>query len=91
MPTRKVIKVIDGDTLKVDTKIRGTNKVRVNKIDTPEKGQSGYGKAKGITKRMVEGKNVVIEAVAKDKYGRLIANVYKDGKSLRARLKRQGF
>jgi endonuclease YncB( thermonuclease family) len=45
-------------------------------------------KATEITKRMIEGKNVTLEPVAKDDYGRLVANVYQDGKSVRARLKR---
>ena len=40
---------------------------------------------------MVKGKNVTIEPVAKDEYGRLVANVYRNGKSVRAGLKRQGF
>ena len=87
----QVKKVFDGDTFKIDRTIRGTNRIRLNKVDTPEKGRPGHQKATAITKRMIENKKVTIEPVAKDKYGRLIANVYKDGKSVRARLKRQGF
>lgn len=87
----RVEKVYDGDTIKIDRKIRGTNRVRINKVDTPEKGRPGFRKAADVTKRMVNGKKVTIEPVVKDKFGRLIANVYKDGKSVRARLKRQGF
>ena len=87
----RVEKVVDGDTFKIDRKIRGTNKIRIKDIDTPERSHPGYQKATGITKRMIEGKNVTIEPVAKDKYNRIIANVYKDGKSVKARLKRQGF
>ncbi len=93
MPKRnvKVEKVFDGDTFKIDRKIRGADRVRINNIDTPEKGQPGYRKATEITKRMIEDKIVTIDPVAKDRYGRLIANVYKNGKSVSARLKRQGF
>jgi len=86
-----VKKVYDGDTVKIDRKIFGTDKIRLNKIDTPERGSPGYRKATNITKRMVDGKRISVEPVTKDKYGRLIANIYKDGKSVRARLKRQGF
>ena len=51
----KVTKVIDGDTFQIDGKIQGTNRVRVNKIDTPEKGRPGSNIAREIAQRMIEG------------------------------------
>lgn len=87
----KVQEVFDGDTFRIDRKIRGTDRIRLNKINTPEKGRPGSRRATNITKRMIEGKTVTIDPVAKDEYGRLIANVYINGNSVRLRLKRQGF
>ena len=43
---RKVKRAIDGDTLEVGTKIRGTNYIRIAGIDTPERGEIGYTSAK---------------------------------------------
>jgi len=82
----KVQKVFDSDTFRIDRKIRGTDRIRLNKINTPEKGRPGSGRATNITKRMIEGKMVTIDPVTEDKYGRLIANVYKNGNGVRLRL-----
>lgn len=52
----KVQKVFDGDTFRIDRKIRGTDRIRLNKINAPEKGRPGPRRAANITKRMIEGK-----------------------------------
>ena len=88
----KVTRVKDGDTFKIDQKIRKTDWVRIAGVDTPEKGQAGFRKAKEFTKRQIEDKPVTLDIKGKDKYGRLMANMYNpQGKSIGKKLKRQGW
>ncbi|MED3677091.1 MULTISPECIES: thermonuclease family protein [Bacillus] len=94
----KLIKVIDGDTIKV--KIQGkTKNVRYLLIDTPETkkpnsciqpfGKSAYEENKKIISRG----NIELEfdkGEKTDKYGRLLAYVYTDGVSVQEKLLNAG-
>ncbi|MFY8021700.1 MAG: thermonuclease family protein, partial [Bacteroidia bacterium] len=51
-------------------------------IDCPEKGQEFSKKAKDFTYQFCIGKTVVAELLNTDKYGRYIANIIVEGKSL---------
>lgn len=92
------VEVIDGDTIKV--KINGRKEtVRFLLVDTPELHHERYGKqplseeAKRFTAQMIHsGKTVVLEKDVdeRDKYGRLLAYVYVDGKSVQEALLKQG-
>jgi len=74
----KVVGVIDGDTINVIADGRQV-KVRLSKIDAPEKAQ-GYGQAaKQHLSNMVYGKYVRIVENGYDKYGRLLGEVFVDG------------
>jgi len=46
MVKRKVTKIIDGDTFKIDRPARGSNYIRISDKDAPEKGQRGFATAK---------------------------------------------
>ncbi len=81
----KVVKIVDGDTIKV--KIGGsTETVRLIGVDTPETVHPNrpveyFGKeASAFTKRMANGKSVRLEddpeCTNRDKYGRLLRYVY---------------
>ena len=83
--SEKVTQIVDGDT------IHTTNhKIRLSLVDTPEKGEDGYAKAAMYTARMCpEGSWITIDQDDKqptDVYGRMLANVYCDGKSLNSAL-----
>lgn len=78
-------RVIDGDTLRC-----GRERVRIQGVDTPEKGQPGYEAAKERLRELTKGKRLHIERVAKDKYGRTVAKVTVDGEDVGKRLKREG-
>lgn len=93
---RKVIRVVDGDTIILD----GQERVRLIGVDTPEtvhpsKPVEYFGKeASAFTKRMVEGKNIKLafDQQKKDKYDRLLAYVYlEDGTFLNAEIIKQGY
>lgn len=82
----KVIKVYDGDTITIATKIYDDPickfNVRINGVDTAEmKGSSGNAKKMGILAKdkmteLLLGKVVRLEEVSFEKYGRLLAKVY---------------
>jgi len=73
--TGKVVAVADGDTVTV---LRdGTEvKIRLHGVDTPEKAQAFGEQAKRFTSEMVSGKQVRVEVVTRDKYGRTVGKVH---------------
>lgn len=71
-----VISILDGDTIEV-LHNNHAERIRLNGIDCPEKGQA-YGKrAKQAASELVFGKEVTLETHGLDKYGRTITE--KDG------------
>jgi len=81
----KVTKIIDGDTFLTD---RRKNPVRLAAVDTPEKRQPGYQKAKKSLEKLILNQEVFIETVARDKYGRSVANVEVGKKSVNKTMQR---
>lgn len=85
-----VVKVSDGDTITV---LRGFQQVRIRfyGIDAPEKGQA-YGKA---AKRhlifLVANRNVEIEPVTQDRYGRTVALVFADDTNINQKMVEDGY
>ena len=82
-----VSEIIDGDTFNVKNGWKWNEKkgdtVRPTGYDTPEKGESGYEQAKQKLKDLILGKTVDIKsAKIVDQWGRLVADVYYNGKSL---------
>jgi endonuclease YncB( thermonuclease family) len=84
-----VVGVADGDTITVlhDEK---QAKIRLYGIDCPERGQAFGKKAKQFTSNMVFQKTVSVEEITRDRYGRTVALVYLDDKSLNEALIRAG-
>lgn len=86
MPRKeKVIKIIDGDTFMTDKR---KNPIRLANIDTPEKRQPGYQEANQELKNLIAGQEVSIDTVARDKYGRSIANIKLGTKSVNKTMKK---
>ncbi|MFO8084826.1 MAG: thermonuclease family protein [Desulfobacterales bacterium] len=88
--TGKVVGVSDGDTVTVLVN-KTQVKVRLYGIDCPEGGQDFGRRAKQFTSGMVFGKNVTLEIHDTDRYGRSVANVIVDGKSLNEELVNAGY
>lgn len=87
MPRKeRVTKVIDGDTLKTASR---KNPVRLANVNAPEKGQRGYAGAKTRLANLVKGEEVLVDTVARDRYGRSVAKVYKDGKSVNKQMQKR--
>jgi len=69
-----VTKIIDGDT--IETSVR-KKPIRVEGMDTPEKGQPGYSEAKKALTKLLQDEKVTVTPVATDVYGRTVAKVKK--------------
>src|SRR5215831_10594859 len=86
-----VISVLDGDTIEVLHNTRA-ERVRLNGIDCPEKGQPYGKKAKQAASALVFGKQVTLKTYGLDKYGRTIADVLlPDGTNVNHELVKQGW
>ena len=71
---------MDGDTIRVRYG-RKDEAVRLLRIDTPERGRQGYREATEAMRKLVVGKEVVLEfetpgVEERDRYGRLLAYVF---------------
>lgn len=86
-----VVSVLDGDTIEV---LHGgtAERIRLQGIDCPEKGQAFGQRAKQATSDLAFGKRVNIVTHGLDKYGRTIGNVIMSGgRKLNYELVRQGW
>ena len=84
----KVAKVIDGDTFTTGSRKRP---VRLANVNAPEKGSQGAAAATQALRDIIGGQNVSIETVARDKYGRSVANVRVGNRSVNAAMRRRGY
>ena len=74
-----VTRVIDGDTFLTKSRKRS---VRLADVDAPERGKSGSVKATQKLKRLIQGKKVEVQTVARDVFGRAVAKVKVGNKSV---------
>jgi len=95
----KVERVIDGDTIVIDTQgghenlSRGGESVRLLGINSPERGEVGFEEAKEFLEMVILGKEVELEfGIPKyDKYNRLLAYVYRDNANVNLEMVEEGF
>jgi len=80
----KVTKVIDGDTFETSSR---KNPVRLANVDAPERGEPGAAQATVELKKLIQGQEVTIDTVARDKYGRAVAKVKVGRKSVNKAMK----
>ena len=85
----RVVKVFDGDTIEVlvgDERRR----IRLAGIDAPERGQPWSQRSRQALAARVVGKQVRINAVDTDRYGRIVGEVYADDVCVNCELTRAG-
>jgi micrococcal nuclease len=95
----RVLRVVDGDTIKVRLDDGRTERVRYIGIDTPESVkpdtpvQCFAKKASHYNASLVAGRSVTLrmDAEARDRYGRLLAYVYTDGRFVNRELVARGY
>ena len=82
----KVINVVDGDTIDalVDLgfKVQIMQRLRLTRVDTPERTQPGYAAARDFVRGLVEGKEVTITTHKVSKWGYFLADVVIDGRDV---------
>lgn len=86
-----VTRVADGDTLTLVDGDKKRYRVRFFGIDSPESAQSMGRKAGQVLGQMVMRKNVRVEIVNKDHYGRYVGKVYLDGLYVNLEMVRLGY
>ncbi len=85
----KVIAVMDGDTIMVLREGKRV-KVRLANIDAPEKAQEFGMESRQALLGMVQKRQVHVNSQAMDQYGRMVAEISVDGRSVNAEQVRRG-
>ena len=86
----RVVAIIDGDTLTV-LRDRQQVRIRLHGIDTPERRQPFYARARQLAGALAHEESVRVEPTDVDRYGRTVAVVIlPDGRSLNEELVRAG-
>ena len=83
-----VTRVIDGDTFMTCSR---KNPVRLANVNAPEKDSQGAWAATQALRNLIQGQIVAIETVARDKYGRSVANIRVGNRSVNAAMRRKGY
>ncbi len=78
--TAKVISVIDGNTLEVESGLKEKYIIMLAGIDSPELHQEYGEKAKKLLEKLALKKNVTVKFVGKDRWGNYLAEVIIEGK-----------
>ena len=86
----RVVRVFDGDTIEILLEGDVRRRVRLAGIDTPEHGQPWSNRARQALTERVAGKEVRINEVDVDRYGRTIGEVYADDVCVGCELVREG-
>ncbi|MBL8823087.1 MAG: thermonuclease family protein [Planctomycetia bacterium] len=74
--TCKVVGITDGDTIVVLDSEKQQHKIRLEGIDAPEKSQPFGSKSKDALSTLIMGKDVTIRWSKKDRYGRILGDVF---------------
>ena len=89
--TAEVVAVLDGDTIEVLHNGKA-QRIRLQGIDCPEKGQPYGNNAKQATSALVFALEVTLQIHGKDKYGRILADVLlADGTNVNYTLVKEGW
>ena len=83
----RVTKVIEGDTFETGSR---KNPVRLADVDVPEKGRPGAAQAREKLRDLIEGEEVRIDTVARDKHGHSVARVYRGRESVNKKMQAEG-
>lgn len=78
----KVVRIADGDTITVLDDEKHQFRIRLNGIDAPESGQPMGAKSKQALSEKIFSKQVVVKTHGKDKYKRIIGDVFLDNRNI---------
>lgn len=77
----RVSYIYDGDTVQLE---QNKTRVRLWGIDAPEKGSPGADAARNALIKLVDGKRVEILPIDKDRYGRTVGRIFRNGQDISA-------
>ncbi len=84
------IRVVDGDTIRA--RVDGEEiKIRLVDIDAPEIGQPFGDKSKNFLNKLLYDKKVTLLAEGKDRYGRVLGNIFSNQSNVNAMMVKFGF
>ena len=86
----RVSNISDGDSLWVKTSKGERLKIRISQIDAPEICQAWGQDSKGALAQRLEGKQLKVELLRKDMYGRSLARIVVDGDDVGAEMVSSG-
>ena len=84
--TFQVQRIIDGDTLDLETGVR----VRLLGINTPETSMQFYQEAKTFLESLVQNQSIKVESYGTDKYSRTLAHIFLNDKNINKEILQQG-
>jgi endonuclease YncB( thermonuclease family) len=87
----RVVKVSDGDTVHVVDLGGHRAKIRLGGIDAPESDQLFGGKSKRNLQRLISASSVEVEYRKKDRYGRIVGKLIKDGVDINLQQVKDGY
>ena len=88
--TGRVVKVTDGDTVRVLDASKTEHKVRLAGIDAPETNQAFGQKSKEALSALVAGQQVEVNWHKRDRYGRKVGKIIDDGRDVNLAQVRNG-
>jgi endonuclease YncB( thermonuclease family) len=88
--TGDVVKIADGDTLTLLTADKEQVKIRLAEIDTPERKQPYYQKAKQALADRVFRETIAVEIIDWDRYGRAVGKISLNGEHVNAWMVAEG-
>jgi endonuclease YncB( thermonuclease family) len=87
----RVVRVTDGDTVVLLDSDKAEHKIRLAGIDAPETGQEFGTKAKQHLLALVGGDPVTVAWQKRDRYGRIVGKLVRDGTDVNLAMVRAGF
>jgi endonuclease YncB( thermonuclease family) len=85
----EVVRVIDGDTLRMSWNGREAT-VRLSQIDAPEDGQPWGAQSRDALARLVAGRDLAVITEGADTYGRTLVTLFADGENINAEMVKSG-
>ena len=89
--TGRVIYIVDGDTFDLLTEDTVKIRIRLNGIDCPERRQDYYQVCKDALSGYIFGKNITLVTHGKDRWRRVIADVYVNKEYINLKMVKNGF
>jgi endonuclease YncB( thermonuclease family) len=89
--TGKVVRITDGDTITVLDEQNAQHKIRIAGIDAPERKQAYYEASRQNLARLAFGRVVTVQWRKKDRYRRVVGNLFVDGQDVGLSQVREGY